>query len=62
MGLFPVWSSLTKAKEKDKTKADIVVGAKAPSEAWKILKSMVDDNDNEMTREQANQNFDERSI
>ena len=38
-----VWSGLTKAKEKDKTIADIVVRAKAPSEAWKILKSMVED-------------------
>ena len=28
-----VWSALTKAAEKDKTIADIVVGAKAPSEA-----------------------------
>ena len=32
-----VWSALTKAVEKDKTIADIVVGAKAPLEARKIL-------------------------
>ena len=37
-----VWSALTKAVENDKTLADIVVGAKAPSEAWKILTSMVE--------------------
>ena len=36
-----VWNALIKAVEKDKTIAEIVVGAKAPSEAWKILKSMV---------------------
>ena len=39
-----VWNAPIKAVEKDKAIADIVVGAKAPSEAWKILqKSMVDD-------------------
>ena len=38
-----VWNGLTKAVEKDKTIADIVVRAKAPLEAWKILKSMVED-------------------
>ena len=35
-----VWNSLTKAVEKDKTITDIVVRAKAPSEAWKILKKL----------------------
>ena len=35
-----VWSALTKAVEKDKAIADIVVGGKAPSEAWKILNSI----------------------
>ena len=40
-----VWSALTKAVEKDKVIADIVVGAKAPSEAWIILNSMIDDED-----------------
>ena len=38
-----VWNGLTKVVEKDKTIADIVVRAKAPSEAWKILKRMVED-------------------
>ena len=38
-----VWNGLTKSVEKDKTIADIVVRAKAPSKAWKILKSMVED-------------------
>ena len=38
-----VWSALTKAVEKDKTIADVVVGAKAPSEAWKIQNSMIED-------------------
>ena len=36
-----VWSALTKAVEKDMMIADIVVGAKAPSEAWEILNSIV---------------------
>ena len=35
------WNALTKAVENDKTIADIVVGAKAISEAWKIFKKMV---------------------
>ena len=48
-----VWNALTKAVEKDEIIADIVVGAKAPSKAWKILKSMVDDDSSERVREQA---------
>ena len=46
-----VWSALTKAVEKDKTIADIVEGAKAPSETRKILNSMVEDDDSERARE-----------
>ena len=42
-----VWNGLTKAVEKDKTVADIVVEAKAPSEAGKILKSMAEDDSSE---------------
>ena len=38
-----VWNGLTKAVGNDSSIADIVVRAKAPSEAWKILKSMVED-------------------
>ena len=38
-----VWNARTKAAEKDKTIADIVVGAKSLSEAWKILKRMIDE-------------------
>ena len=38
-----VWNALTDAVEKDKTIADIFVGVIAPSEAWKILNSMVED-------------------
>ena len=41
-----LWSALTKAVEKDKTIVDIVVGVKAPSEAWNILNSAVDDGSN----------------
>ena len=44
--------ALTKAVEKDKTIANNVVGAKAPSEAWKILPSMVDDDSSERTTKQ----------
>ena len=50
-----VWNGLTKAVEKDRTIADMVV-AKAPSSAWKVLKSTVeDDSSNERAREQAKQ-------
>ena len=52
-----VWSALTKAVEKDKTMTDIVVGDKAPSEAWKILNSMAKDDSSERAREQAKKNF-----
>ena len=37
-----VWSAVTKAVGKDKTIADIIVGAKAPSEGWKILNTMIE--------------------
>ena len=58
-----VWNGLTKAVEKDKTIADIVVRAEAPSEAWKILKSMIEDDDSsERTKEQAKKNFEELSM
>ena len=51
--LLVVWSALMKAVEKDKTIADIVAEAKAPSEAWKILNSIVEDDSSEREREQA---------
>ena len=57
-----VWSALTKAVENDKPIADIVIGTKAPSEAWRILTNMVEDEDCERTREQAKKHFEERSI
>ena len=57
-----VWSALTKAVENDRTIADIVVGAKAPSEAWKILNSMVEDDSSERAREQAKKNFEGLSM
>ena len=53
-----VWNGLTKAVEKDKTIADIVIGAKTPSEAWKILKSMVEDDSSERAKEEAKKNFE----
>ena len=54
-----VWNGLTKAVEKDKRIADnILVRAKAPSEAWKILKSMVKDDSSEKAKEQTKQNFE----
>ena len=52
-----VWNGLTKAVEKEKTVADIVVGAKAPSEAWKIFESMVEDDSSERAKVQAKKNF-----
>ena len=46
-----VWNGLTKAVEKDKSVAEIVVRAKAPSEACKILKSMVKDDSSDWSKE-----------
>ena len=51
--LLVVWSALTKVVEKDKTIADIFVGAKTPSEEWKMLNSMVEDDNSERARGQA---------
>ena len=53
---------LTKAVEKDKSVAEIVVRAKAPSEAWKILKSMVEDDNSDRAKEQAKKNFEGLSM
>ena len=52
-----VWSALMKPVEKDKMIADIFVGAKASSEAWEILNSMVEDESNERVKEQTTKNF-----
>ena len=57
-----VWNGLTKAVEKDKSIADIVVRAKAPSEAWKILKSTVEDESSDRARELAKKQFEELSM
>ena len=57
-----VWSALTKAVEKDKTIAGIILGAKAPSEAWKIMNSMVKDDSSDRAREQAKKQFEELSM
>ena len=57
-----VWNGLMKAVEKDKSVADIVVRAKASSEAWKILKSMVEDESSDSARELAKKQFEELSM
>ena len=57
-----VWRALTKAVERYKMIADIVVGAKAPSEAWNILNSMVDDDNSDRARELAKKQFEELSM
>ena len=57
-----VWNGLTKAVEKDKTIADIVVRAKAPSEACKILKSMDEDDSGDRARELVKKQFEELSM
>ncbi|CAM9248486.1 unnamed protein product, partial [Ascophyllum nodosum] len=57
-----VWNGLTKAVEKDKSIAEIVVRAKAPSEAWKILESMVEDENSVRARELAKKRFEELSM
>ena len=57
-----VCNALTKAVNKDKTIADIVVGAKSSSEAWLILKRMVGDDSRARTREQTKKTFEELSM
>ena len=57
-----VWNGLTKAVKKDKSVAEIVVRAKAPSEVWKILKSMVGDDSSDRAKEQAKKNFEGLSM
>ena len=58
-----VWSALTKAVEKDKTVTDIVVEAKSPSEAWKLLNSnMVEDDSSDKASELAKKQFKELSM
>ena len=57
-----VWNGLTKAVEKDESIADIVVRAKAPSEAWNILKIMVEDESSDRARELAKKQFEELSM
>ena len=57
-----VWNGPTKAVEKDKSVADIVVRAKAPSGAWKILKTMVEDESSDSARELAKKQFEELSM
>ena len=57
-----VWNGLTKAAEKDKSVADIVVRDKAPSEAWKILKSMVENSNSNRAKEQTKKNFEALSM
>ena len=53
---------LRKLWKKDKTITDIVVGAKAPSEAWKIPNSMVEDDNSDRAREMAKKQFEELSM
>ena len=57
-----VWNGLTKSVEEDKTTADMVVRAKAPSEARKILMIMVEDDNSDSTRELAKKRFEELSM
>ena len=57
-----VWNGLTNAVENDKSVAEIVVRAKTPSEAWKILKSMVEDDSSDRAKEQAKKNFEGLSM
>ena len=50
------------SRREDKTIADIVVRAKAPSEAWEILKRMVEDASGDRARELAKKQFGELSM
>ena len=57
-----VWNGLTKSVEKYKSVAEIVVRAKTPSEEWKVLKSMVEDDSSDRAKEQAKKIFEGLSI
>ena len=49
---------MERPNQSSRKRQDIVVGAKAPSSARKILKSMVGDDSSERAREQAKKNFE----
>lgn len=53
------WSAQNKAIERDSFISIIVIRAKPPSDAWMLLKSMVESNDSSTGRERARKEFDE---
>ena len=57
-----VWSPLTKAIEKDRSISETVMNAKAPSPAWAILTSMVEDQNGTHARENAENDFESLSM
>ena len=57
-----VWSALNKAVKRDRSILDIVMNAKAPSQAWIILTSMVEDQNGTHAQENAENDFESLSM
>ena len=56
-----VWTELVKGIEKDKTLLDIVITAGSPSEAWKILLSLIGES-REAAQDRVKKEFEELSF
>ena len=56
-----VWTGLVKGIEKDKTLLDMVITAGSPSEAWKVLLSLVGEN-SEAAQDRVKKEFEELSF
>ena len=56
-----VWTGLVKGVEKDKTLLDMVITAGSPSEAWKILLSLVGES-SEAAQDRVKKEFEELSF
>ena len=56
-----VWTGLVKGVENDKTLLDIVITAGSPSEAWKILLSLVGES-SEAAQDRVKKEFEELSF
>ena len=52
-----VWNALNKAVEKDNVISTMVIRAKSPSDAWKLLTSMVESDDSDLAVESAKKEF-----
>ena len=57
-----VWAALSKAVERDRSTSEMVMSAKAPSQAWILLISMVEDENSIHARENAENDFESLSM